>query len=540
MRAFLKNFQPDTVLQDFINDPKFQNQMSKEVIKSSCLRSQIMIVTGLFFLFLFLILGTTGNFPKALYEMVWEMEVWFCMVIGICVLILSESILWAVLHLKPFNWSGELGIKIGPYFIALIEVSMLTYCLFMAAQVMNPFHALTIPPILLYGTLFMLLILFQNGWICFFAGALAAVEYFGLSMSFTLPLPIEQNFLSAPAQHIGKSINLLISGGISAFVAWELKKRMINSFNEQYQSQKKRLLNKQIALKQQQELTIAYQRFVPSELLDLLHKKTITDVQLGDHVEEKMSILFSDIRSFTTISEKMTPEETFNFINNYLGQMGPLVRMHRGFIDKYIGDAVMAIFNKSADDAIQASIAMLHLLQDYNKFQTTNGNNPIHIGIGINTGMLTLGTVGEKNRMEGTVISDSVNLASRIEGMTKVYGASILISKYTFQNLSEPSKYSLRIIDQVIAKGKTKPVLIYEVMDGDLPEVWDKKLETLKIYKEALYLYNNQQLNEAVKLFANCIEKNPNDQVPQVYFQRCQQIIKGLYDWNPAFQLEIK
>jgi len=160
-----------------------------------------------------------------------------------------------------------------------------------------------------------------------------------------------------------------------------------------------------------ENLTHSYGRFVPHEFLDLLDKESILKVELGDQVQKEMTILFSDIRSFTTLSEGMTPKENFQFINNYLSQMGPLVRTHHGFIDKYIGDTVMALFDKSADDAVQASIAMLRLLEDYNNAQLKEGKASIKIGIGINTGMLMLGTVGEEDRMEGTVISDSVNIA---------------------------------------------------------------------------------------------------------------------------------
>ncbi len=159
---------------------------------------------------------------------------------------------------------------------------------------------------------------------------------------------------------------------------------------EKYQAQ-------QLALKQQQQLTAAYQRFVPPELLNLLDKKSILDIALGDQIQREMSILFSDIRSFTTLSEQMTPEDNFRFINSYLSKMGPLVHYHQGFIDKYMGDAIMALFDKEADHSVQAAIAMLQLLEKYNEERKQRGWIPIQIGIGINTGMMMLGTVGEQN-----------------------------------------------------------------------------------------------------------------------------------------------
>ena len=166
---------------------------------------------------------------------------------------------------------------------------------------------------------------------------------------------------------------------------------------------------------------VVYTRFVPKEFIKNLGKADIADVKLGDNVEKDMSILFSDIRGFTTLSEQMTPVQNFNFINSYLNVMGPVIRSHRGFIDKYIGDAIMALFDKSADDAVMGAIAMLRQLGKYNEGRKRAGYSPIEIGIGINTGTLRIGTVGESGRMEGTVIGDAVNIASRTEGMTKIY-----------------------------------------------------------------------------------------------------------------------
>ena len=134
---------------------------------------------------------------------------------------------------------------------------------------------------------------------------------------------------------------------------------------------------KRLALEQQMRLTKAYQRFVPEQLLRNLEKKSILDVKLGDQVQKEMSILFSDIRSFTTLSESMTPEENFRFVNSYLSRMGPLVREHHGYIDKYIGDAIMALFDRSPDDAVKTSVEMLATLREYNEGRLRAGYDPI-------------------------------------------------------------------------------------------------------------------------------------------------------------------
>ena len=219
------------------------------------------------------------------------------------------------------------------------------------------------------------------------------------------------------------------------------------------------------------QLNKAYERFIPYQFLQLLQKESIVDVKLGDQVQKEMSVLFSDIRNFTSMSEKMNPEHNFKFINSYLSRMEPIITQYQGFIDKYIGDAIMALFSGSADDAVKAGIAMLEQLKEYNHHRANTNYDPVSIGIGINTGLLMLGTVGGQNRMDGTVISDAVNLASRIEGLTKEYGVSLLISQQTFSQLEDANQYSLRLIDHVKVKGKSEGVSIFEIFDADLPEI---------------------------------------------------------------------
>ncbi|HQS17167.1 adenylate/guanylate cyclase domain-containing protein [Reyranella sp.] len=207
---------------------------------------------------------------------------------------------------------------------------------------------------------------------------------------------------------------------------------------------------------------VSIERFVPQAFLSIVGKPSVADVELGDNRRRTMSILFSDIRGFTTLSEQMSPDETFAFINTYLERMGPVIRDHHGFIDKYIGDAIMALF-ANADDALRAGLAMLAALDGFNDDRRAAGLAPIEIGIGINTGSLMLGTIGEKHRMDGTVISDAVNLAARIESLTKDYAAPMLISEFTYRELSQPEASAIRPVDVVVVKGKTRPVAIYAV-----------------------------------------------------------------------------
>ena len=268
------------------------------------------------------------------------------------------------------------------------------------------------------------------------------------------------------------------------------------------------------------QLNKAYERFVPKQFLEFLDKESIVDVELGDQVQLEMSVLFSDVRNFTTMSEAMTPEENFRFINSFLSRMEPAILENQGFIDKYIGDAIMALFSGDADNAVKAGISMLKRLNQYNQYRASSGDSPVRIGVGINTGLLMLGTVGGQNRMDGTVISDAVNLAARVESLTKNYGVSLLITEQTFSRLTQASNYAIRPIDTVKVKGKSQKVTVYEVFDVDPPAVKEGKLNTLQRFQQAILLYKSGQLLEAREMFAECLKLNPSDQVAQIYLQR--------------------
>lgn len=270
-----------------------------------------------------------------------------------------------------------------------------------------------------------------------------------------------------------------------------------------------------------EELNASYRRFVPQRFLEYLEKPSIIDIELGNHVERSMTVLFTDIVDFTRLSESMSPTENFRFINSYLSIMEPIITRHNGFIDKYIGDAVMALFDGKADDAVRAAIAMLRILISYNEGRGRAGYKPIKISIGVNTGTLMLGTVGSPLRMEGTVVSDSVNVAARIEGVNKIYRTTLLIGEETYNSLESPDDFALRRIDQFKARGKSKTVTIYEVFETDPPEVKEAKLQSLHVFVEAVNLYHSGQFSEAKQLFDECTVKCGQDRVARYYTKCC-------------------
>ncbi len=290
-------------------------------------------------------------------------------------------------------------------------------------------------------------------------------------------------------------------------------------------------------------LNKGYQRFVPEQFLHYLDKENVTQVQLGDQVHKVMTVMFSDIRSFTTLSEKMTPKENFDFLNSYLKHVGPVIRENNGFIDKYIGDAVMALFPHSADDALEAAIGIFENLHDFNENREKIGEPPIEIGLGLHTGPLMMGIIGEDERMEGTVISDNVNFASRLEGLTKHYGARILISEMTYKQLAHPERYLIRNLGKVKVKGKNEPVSVYEVMDPLPFKQKSMKIKTKDVLEKGIALYQHKRFSEALEKFNKILAVDKNDKIVNKYYNICNVCAENppdAVDWDGTLEMREK
>lgn len=255
----------------------------------------------------------------------------------------------------------------------------------------------------------------------------------------------------------------------------------------------------------------ANQKFVPAEFLDLLQSKDITQIKLGDKVEKEMSILFADIRDFTNLSESMTADDNFRFINSYLKRMGPVIRENNGFIDKYIGDSIMALFPDDVESSIDSSLKIHEKLEKYNADRLKCHYKSIKVGIGIHYGNLMLGTIGETERMEGTVISDSVNLASRLEGLTKIYGCSVIVSEKTLKKVSDPDKYQHRQLDTIRVKGKNELISIYQIFTKKELEVLSNSNILITNYEKGLEYYRLKQFSNATDILNKVLKIYPSD-----------------------------
>lgn len=318
-----------------------------------------------------------------------------------------------------------------------------------------------------------------------------------------------------------------LSVGVLIYTAFVLLKLIISSYTL-------KKVNKDL-----KELNSSLEKFVPKEVLHLLSIDSISTIELGKSVKKEMTVLFSDIRSFTSLSEKMSPEENFEFINSYLKQMGPIVRQHNGFIDKFIGDAIMALFNGEGEDAIKAGIQMLSELNEYNeKNRNTFKRPPLEIGIGLHAGEMMFGTIGENNRMETTVISDTVNLASRIEGITKFYGVNFLISEHIYESLDHPEKFKIRYVDKVRVKGKNRPIKVFEVYSADPVDIIDKKEITKIDLEKAIHKFYDRDPKHALELLKKCRNIFPEDPVIRYHHDRCKKMIPKLIEpeeeWDDA------
>ncbi len=279
---------------------------------------------------------------------------------------------------------------------------------------------------------------------------------------------------------------------------------------------------------QQERITNSFERFVPQEFLQLLGKDNIVDVQVGHNVEREISVMFTDMRDFTTVSEGMSAEMNFNFVNAYLSKVAPAIAKRHGFIDKYIGDGIMALFHReptSPDDAVQAALQLLEQLHGFNAHAKREGWPVISLGIGINTGMLRLGIIGEGQRLEGTAISDTVNTAARIESMTKYYGVQLMVSESTLTGLDNQEHYHIRFLDEIRMKGKTQSVNVYEVYDADSNAIKAKKDAIKDDYFKGYQHYKRGEYKKALVLFNRCLNQLPDDLATQYFIGKCKQAI---------------
>lgn len=285
---------------------------------------------------------------------------------------------------------------------------------------------------------------------------------------------------------------------------------------------------------EQLRLTRAQSRFVPHQFLESLDRHDIAEVRLGDAVSKTMTVCFSDLRNFTTMAEVDDANTVIQLLNDYFAAMEPHIVEARGFIDSFNGDEIMALFDVPPECAVRAGVRMQAALERFNLV----ARRSLRMGIGINTGPVVLGTVGGRDRIKCGVVGDAVNVASRVEGLTKRYGARVLIADATHDALP-PSMFSLRPVDRVAVKGRQGAQTIYEVLDAASAAERPAKERSRAALERAMERYYARDFGAAAVGFAACRDLAPTDLVPSIFLERCQRFAEAPPpdDWSGVDRL---
>lgn len=289
-----------------------------------------------------------------------------------------------------------------------------------------------------------------------------------------------------------------------------------------------------------------FQKFVPRQFVDHFAKHGSGSLELGRADEDDVAILFCDIRGFTGLSERMTPQELMKFLNSYFLRMNDPIHQNGGFIDKFIGDAIMALFDhpdgENADkalDALNASVDLRTALNIYNQHRANSGYPAVNIGIGIHFGPVIIGTVGSDDRMDTTVIGDSVNIAYRLEALAPKFGCDIVVSAQLLENAPSDHRFVFRKLDWVRVKGRKTPIEVYEILNHLPVDVQQMKLSTADLIEKGIALRINKDIEQALSCFQQALELSPQDTLIIHHINQCRNLQGSVLatEWDGALDL---
>jgi class 3 adenylate cyclase len=259
------------------------------------------------------------------------------------------------------------------------------------------------------------------------------------------------------------------------------------------------------------QLNVAYERFVPKSFLSYLNKDSILNIRVGDQVKKEMAVMFADIRNFTGISENMSSEQVFDLLNEVWGLLNPVIDKHGGIIDKYIGDSIMALFPDDKASAVLAAVEMQKLMHDFNALRKQQALFPLRMGIGINAGVLNLGTLGSDTRLNTTVIGDTVNVASRLEGLSKQLDAQVIFTLNTLEQQARTATLSYRNLGKLPLKGKERGVSILEEYSTH-PEAHRRSIEAhLPLFEQIVAAFEAEDHSNCRRLITAYQLQFPED-----------------------------
>ena len=262
-------------------------------------------------------------------------------------------------------------------------------------------------------------------------------------------------------------------------------------------------------------------RFVPQPAVRILGRGDPREVETNDVSEAVATIVFIDLRNFTTLSEEMEPDAVVRFLNDWYGVIEPVIAEFGGFIDKYIGDAALAIFTGDTDRALRCCVEIVKRLERLNLKRLSEGKPPLRAGIGMNAGIAAFAAIGSDERLDITVIGDTVNIAARVESLTKTYGVDLLLSEHAYARLSDPDSFNLRFIDRILVRGKKIPLSVYEAFGGGPESEVAAKKGSLREFDRAVAYYHYGNVDEAKPIFERCLAAFAGDGVCSEYLRRC-------------------
>ena len=266
-----------------------------------------------------------------------------------------------------------------------------------------------------------------------------------------------------------------------------------------------------------QAVNETFARFVPQPFLEALGISSPGEAGLGDQVGTWKSVMFADLRQFTTISEMMQSQDIFKLINQYLSCVAPCIRSADGFVVHYLGDGIMALFRSPTDNAIKAAVEMQLALRSFAAEHLDDDRFELRLGIGIHYGHLALGIVGESGRWDSAVISDAVNTAARVEALTKTFGAEVLVTEAVHDGLADQAHHNLRRLGRISVKGKQKKVGLLEVLDSLPPEIFDQRMQGQADFELGLEAFEQDEVAEAKAAFQRIATASPDDLAARYY-----------------------
>jgi adenylate cyclase len=293
-------------------------------------------------------------------------------------------------------------------------------------------------------------------------------------------------------------------------------------------------------------LNQTFRKFVPKQFVDHFAKHGSSSLELGRADEDELAILFCDIRGFTGLSELMSPQELMNFLNSYFLRMNDPIHQNGGFIDKFIGDAIMALFDRpngenrdKAQDAIRAALDLRYAINIYNQHRSNSKYPPINIGIGIHFGPVIIGTVGSDDRMDTTVLGDSVNIAYRLEALAPIYLTDIVVSAQALEVAEAEQHFNYRMLDWIRVKGRKSPIEIYEIIDHMPPSAQKLKLANADLIAKGISSRIKQHWPQALDYFQQALDINPKDSLAAHHIKQCQIMQQSILptNWDGALVL---